>query len=260
MTSFRLIGPGRAGRSLAIALSGAGWGLAGMLGRDDDVRSAAHDVDFLVIATPDRAVAGVAARVDPSPSTVVLHLAGSLGLDVLAPHPHRASVHPLVTLPEPGVGASRLVAGGFFAVAGDPRAAELVSALGGTGLVVPDDARPAYHAAACMAANHVVALLGQVERVAADAGIPLAAFMGLARGAVDDVASAGPSGALTGPVARGDRATIERHRAVLDEAERPAYDALVELSRRLVERENGAGSAASPRVGREDQTELAPCT
>jgi predicted short-subunit dehydrogenase-like oxidoreductase (DUF2520 family) len=260
LTSFRLIGPGRAGRSLAIALSKAGWGLAGMLGRDDDVRSAAQDVDALVIATPDGAVAGVAARVDPSPSTVVFHLAGSLGLDVLAPHPRRASVHPLVTLPEPGVGASRLVAGGFFAVAGDPLAGELVSALGGTGLVVPDEARPAYHAAACMAANHVVALLGQVERVAAGAGVPLAAFIGLARGAVDDVASEGPSAALTGPVARDDLATIERHRAVLDEAERPAYDALVELSRRLVEGREGAGPAAAPSAGSDTETELAPCT
>ena len=234
MTSFRVIGPGRAGRSLAIALSNAGWGLAGMLGRHDDLRSAAHGVDALVIATPDGDVAAVSAAVDPSPTAVVLHLAGSLGLDALAPHPRRASVHPLVTLPEPEVGAVRLRAGGFFAVAGDPLALDLVAALGGQPLAVPDDARAAYHAAACLAANHVVALLGQVERVAAQAGVPVAAFVELARGAVDDVAAVGPARALTGPVARGDRATIERHRAVLDPAERAAYDALVEVAERLV--------------------------
>jgi predicted short-subunit dehydrogenase-like oxidoreductase (DUF2520 family) len=235
LTSFRLIGPGRAGRSLATALSNAGWGLAGMLGRHDDLRSAAHGVDALVIATPDGVVAPVSAAVDPSPTTVVLHLAGSLGLDVLAPHSRRASVHPLVTLPEPRSGASRLRAGGFFAVAGDPLALDLVAALGGQPLTVPDDARAAYHAAACLAANHVVALLGQVERVAATAGVPLAAFIELARGAVDDVAAVGPARALTGPLARGDRDTVERHRAALDPSERPAYDALVELSQRLVE-------------------------
>jgi predicted short-subunit dehydrogenase-like oxidoreductase (DUF2520 family) len=177
----------------------------------------------------------VSAAVDPSPTTVVLHLAGSLGLDVLAPHPRRASVHPLVTLPEPRSGADRLLAGGYFAVAGDPLAHELVAALGGRPLTVPDDARVAYHAAACMAANHVVALLGQVERVAATAGVPLDAFLTLARGAVEDVAAAGPARALTGPAARGDLATIERHRAVLDPADRPAYDAMVELAQRLAE-------------------------
>jgi predicted short-subunit dehydrogenase-like oxidoreductase (DUF2520 family) len=253
LTSFRLIGPGRAGRSLATALSDAGWGLAGVLGRHDDLRSAACGVDALVIATPDSAVAAVSAAVDPSPTTVVLHLAGSLGLDVLDPHPRRASVHPLVTLPEPGVGAARLAAGGFFAVAGDPLALDLVAALGGQPLAVSDDDRATYHAAACMAANHVVALLGQVERVASSAGVPLAAFIELARGAVDDVAAVGPARALTGPVARGDRATVERHRAVLDPAERPAYDALVELSQRLVDEhaEDGRrlGAAKPPAEG-----------
>jgi predicted short-subunit dehydrogenase-like oxidoreductase (DUF2520 family) len=235
LTSFRLIGPGRAGRSLATALSNAGWGLDGTLGRHDDLRSAARGVDVVVIATPDDAVAQVSAAVDPSPTTVVVHLAGSLGLDVLDPHPRRASVHPLVTLPEPRSGATRLAAGGFFAVTGDPLALDLVAALGGQPLAVPDGARATYHAAACLAANHVVALLGQVERVAAAAGVPLAAFMGLARGALDDVAAVGPARALTGPVARGDRATVEGHRAVLDAAERPAYDAMVELSQRLVD-------------------------
>jgi predicted short-subunit dehydrogenase-like oxidoreductase (DUF2520 family) len=181
---------------------------------------------------------------------VVLHLAGSLGLDVLDPHPRRASVHPLVTLPEQRAGAARLAAGGFFAVAGDPLALDLVAALGGQPLAVPDDARGAYHAAACLAANHVVALLGQVERVAAGAGVPLAAFLELARGAVDDVAAVGPARALTGPVARGDRATVERHRAVLDPAEQPAYDALVELSQRLVDEganEDGRRLGRGPR-------------
>jgi predicted short-subunit dehydrogenase-like oxidoreductase (DUF2520 family) len=253
LTSFRLIGPGRAGRSLAIALSKAGWGLAGMLGRHDDLRSAARGVDALVIATPDGVVAPVSAAVDSSPTTVVLHLAGSLGLDVLAPHPRRASVHPLVTLPEPRSGADRLLAGGYFAVAGDPLAHELVASLGGRPLTVPDDARVAYHAAACLAANHVVALLGQVERVAATVGVPLEAFLALARGAVDDVAADGPARALTGPAARGDLATIERHRAVLDPAERPAYDALVELAQRLAgERARGAAKPSA--------VERVPCT
>ena len=86
-------------------------------------------MDLLVIATPDEAVAEVAAAVDPVPTTVVAHLAGSLALDVLAPHPRRAAVHPLVPLPDPETGAARLAAGAWFAVAGDPVAGRVVADL-----------------------------------------------------------------------------------------------------------------------------------
>src|SRR5258705_39912 len=97
-----------------------------------------------------------------------------------------------------------------------------------------DDADPvAYHAAACIASNRLVALLGQAERVAAEAGVPLDAYLDLVRGTVDNVAALGPAAALTGPVARRDWATVDRHRAALDPSELAAYDAMVELARRL---------------------------
>jgi hypothetical protein len=90
MSTVRVIGRGRAGRSLATALGRAGWGLGGVLGRADEVHEAAAGVDLLVIAVPDDAVAAVAASVAPVQTTVVAHMAGSLGLDVLAPHARRA--------------------------------------------------------------------------------------------------------------------------------------------------------------------------
>jgi predicted short-subunit dehydrogenase-like oxidoreductase (DUF2520 family) len=108
-----------------------------------------------------------------------------------------------------------------------------VIALQGQPIVVADDRRATYHAAACMAANHLVGLLGQVQRVAESAGLPLEAFLPLARGALDDVALLGPADALTGPASRGDLVTVERHRAVLDRAELPGYDAGVALAERL---------------------------
>jgi pantoate--beta-alanine ligase len=61
-------------------------------------------------------------------------------------------------------------------------------------------------------------------------------FVGLARAALSDVAELGPAAALTGPAARGDDATLERHRAALDPAELPGYDAGVQLARRLASR------------------------
>ena len=78
---------------------------------------------------------------------------------------------------------------------------ELVLALGGRLLEVPTGARAAYHAAACIASNHLVALLGQVQRVAASVGLPLEAFLPLAEGALEDVRELGPAAALTGPAA-----------------------------------------------------------
>ena len=77
------------------------------------------------------------------------------------------------------------------------------------------------------------ALLGSAERVAAEAGVPLDAYLDLVRATVENVADLGPVAALTGPAARGDLATIERHRAVLPAGERPAYEALLERAQRL---------------------------
>ncbi|MGH9247710.1 MAG: DUF2520 domain-containing protein [Acidimicrobiales bacterium] len=232
MPTLRIIGPGRAGGSLAVALERAGWRLAGFLGRGDGLAAAAADVDLLVIATPDGAVADVAAAIDPVPSAVVAHVAGSLGLDVLMPHARRAAIHPLVSLPTPAVGAERLV-GAWFGVAGDGVAVEVVEALGGRWFEVADANRAAYHAAATIASNHLVVLLAQVERVAATAGVELAPYLDLVRATVENVAELGTRAALTGPAARGDGATIERHLAALDPTERPLYEALAAEARRL---------------------------
>jgi predicted short-subunit dehydrogenase-like oxidoreductase (DUF2520 family) len=231
--TVRVIGPGRAGRSLSSALAVAGWTVLPILGRDDDVSAAAAGVDALVIATPDDVIASVAAAVQPCPDAVLLHLSGSLGLDVLAPHPRRGALHPLVALPDPGTGACRLVSGVTFAVAGEPIARSMVAALGGRAVEVPDEARVAYHAAACVAANHLVALLGQVERIARSAGLPLDVFLPLARAAIDDVARVGPQLALTGPAARGDWQTLARHLDALSPEERAAYRAGVGLALQL---------------------------
>jgi predicted short-subunit dehydrogenase-like oxidoreductase (DUF2520 family) len=228
--SLRVVGPGRAGSALMRALSDAGWRVAAPLRRGDDLSGAAADVDLAVLATPDGVVAEVAAAVAPVPGTVVAHLSGSLGLDVLGHHPRRASLHPLVSIPS----GETSLAGAWFAVAGDPLAAAVVDALGGRRVEVRDEDRVRYHAAAAIAANHLVALLGQVERVAATAGVPLEAYLDLVRGTVENVAALGPAAALTGPVRRGDDATVERHLAALDPSERPAYRALADAARRLV--------------------------
>ena len=233
MHRVRIVGAGRAGSALARALGQVGWTVEPALGRGDDLAAAAEGVDLLVLATPDGAIAEVAQAVRPFDSTVVAHLAGSLGLAALEPHPRRAAVHPLVALPDAELGAARLRAGAWFGVAGDPMAREVVDHLGGHWLDVADEQRAAYHAAAVIASNHLVALLGHAERVAGAVGVPLEAYLDLVRGTVENVAALGPQAALTGPVARGDEDTIARHLEALDPDERETYEAMVAAARKL---------------------------
>ena len=228
---------------MAAALAEAGWQVRPLLGRSaapSELAAAAADVDLVVIATPDAAVGDVAASIEPAATAAVAHLAGSLGLDAVACHPRPAALHPLVALPDAAVGARRLRSGCWFAVAGDPIVRQVADDLGGRAFEVADADRAAYHAAAVVASNHLVALLGQAERIASVAGVPFAAFIDLVRATVDNVDELGPAAALTGPAARGDEATIRRHLDAIAPAERAAYEALAQEARRL------SGRAARP--------------
>jgi predicted short-subunit dehydrogenase-like oxidoreductase (DUF2520 family) len=156
-------------------------------------------------------------------------------------------------------------------VAGDAITGQVAEALGGRTVEVEDRDRATYHAAASIAANHLVALIGQVERVAATIGLPLEAFAGLLHAATDDALALGPRRALTGPAARGDWDTVERHRGALagmagHRTELAAYDALVGLARRLsldpagagpadADAGPGAGQAAASRSGTSDRAQ-----
>lgn len=235
-TAARLIGPGRAGRSIAEALRRRGWSVD-LLGRGDPIADAAHGVDLLVLAVPDDAIADVAAAVRPEPDTAVLHLSGSRRLDVLAPHLRRGSLHPLASLPDAETGVRRLLGGCTFAVAGDPAARCLVEQFGGRALEVPEDRRALYHATASVAANHLVALAAQVERLAAHAGVPVDAYWPLMRDTLDNVTRVGAPAALTGPAARGDTATLAAHVAALPAGERPLYLALARAAARVAGRD-----------------------
>ena len=250
----RIIGPGRAGAALHRALTAAGWEVDGPLGRDQapGARSAAATgVELLVIATTDAEVAAVAGSVRPVAGTTVAHLSGLLGLDALAPHERRAAVHPLVSLPDPEVGAARLGEGAWFGLRSNhpqagAAAGAVVAALGGRSFAVPEEERARYHAAAAIAANHLVALLAQAERVGAAAGVPPEALVDLARGALDNAARLGPGPALTGPVARGDWATVAAHLQALAPEDLPAYRALAAEAARLAGVEPPPGLLEDP--------------
>lgn len=236
MPVIRVIGPGRAGKAFATALEKAGWTVDGFLGRGDDLSCAAAGVDLLVLATPDQSIFEVANVVNSVPTTVVAHLSGALGLDVLAPHERRAAIHPLVSIPSDS-GVSQLFDNGiWFSIVGDPLISEIVEDLKGRAIVVSEEDRVIYHAAAVIASNHLVALLGQVDRIVTSLGLPLEPFCDLAYGSLENVRRLGTEAALTGPASRGDEKIIEAHLAVLESSERDAYVALADACRRLAGR------------------------
>jgi predicted short-subunit dehydrogenase-like oxidoreductase (DUF2520 family) len=143
----------------------------------------------------------------------------------------------------PGAGPERL-AGAPAAVAGaTPRALAAANALaqaaGMRPFAVAEADRVTYHAAACVAANLLVALEDGAERLAATADVPRAALVPLVRAAVEAWAADGGEVALTGPIARGDEEVVAGHRDAI--AERlpdllDTFDALAASTRRLARR------------------------
>jgi predicted short-subunit dehydrogenase-like oxidoreductase (DUF2520 family) len=225
-----IIGAGRAGRSFTAAL-----------GEDHDVTLVHHDglptdidVDLVLLCVPDDAIEEIAREVRVSPDTVVAHVAGSRGLDVLVGHARVGSLHPLLTMPDASIGARRL-RGGVFAVEGDVLLGEVIASLGARTITVPVEMRTLYHATATSAANHLVAMMGHVQALAHAAGLELDDFLPLAQQSLDDVEEFGPGRALTGPASRGDVATIAAHLEAIPDEERATYAALAERARRLAD-------------------------
>lgn len=225
-----VVGRGRLGPALAAALDEAGWPVTGPLGRGADAAGA----DLVLLCVPDAEIAAAAAAVVPGP--VVGHCSGSLGLDVLAGR-EACALHPLMTVTAEGAA----FAGAGCAVAGSTERAlalarSVAEALGMRPVAIADEDRAAYHAAASIASNFLVTLEAAAERLGATAGVDREALVPLVRAAVENWAALGPERALTGPVARGDDATVARQRAAVSERAPellPLFDALAEATRDL---------------------------
>lgn len=220
-----IVGPGRLGRSLAAYLG------APVVGRG----AAIPPADVAVLCVPDRAVGEVAAALPRGP--IVLHTAGALGLEVLGDHVERGSLHPLMTFPGPEVALPdpRTVPA---AVAGTPAALAaaraLCAELGFRPFEVPGDRR-LYHAAAVLGGNLATFLATEAAALLRAAGVPDADAAEVLLPLIHASVANSPRGlraALTGPIARGDRATLEAHATAMREAHLPriarVYEALVE--------------------------------
>jgi predicted short-subunit dehydrogenase-like oxidoreductase (DUF2520 family) len=200
----------------------------------DQHRADGRRADAVLLCVPDSEIEAAACVIAPGP--LVGHCSGATTLAPLAPH-EAFSLHPLMTVTPEGA----WFAGAGAAIAGSTAratalAADLATALLMRPVVVADADRAAYHAAASIASNLLVTLEAAAERIAVSAGVGRELLLPLVRATVDNWAALGPQRALTGPVARGDEATVARQRAaVADRAPDllPMFDALVAATRTL---------------------------
>jgi len=204
-----VIGAGRAGTAIAARLRERGVA----------VREGA---ELRLLCVPDRAIAEVARSIEPGPW--VAHVSGATPLAALDPHERRFSVHPLQTLvktrgPEQLDGAWA----GVTAESDEARARALwlAETLGLQPFPLADDGRALYHAGCAVASNFLVTLYRVASQLVAQAGAPSEALVPLMTRTIENGFE------LTGPIARGDWETVERHRDALRGTEFEAfYDTL----------------------------------
>jgi predicted short-subunit dehydrogenase-like oxidoreductase (DUF2520 family) len=240
-----IVGTGRMGSALSTALRAAGVRVVGPSGRGE----VPAGCDAIVLCVPDAEIPAAAATVAGA-APLVGHTSGATPLEALAGAQADAfGLHPLQTVPEGSGGEAFQGAG--CAVAGSTPVAldfatDLARLVGMTPFEIDDEGRAAYHAAASVASNFLVTLQAAAERIAAGAGLdPLEAralLVPLLRRTVENVAELGPERALTGPVARGDEATVERQRRAVEEV---APD-LLELFEELVRHTRSLTETRSP--------------
>lgn len=197
------------------------------------------DVDVLLLAVPDGAIATVAAAMPDGP--LLGHVSGATGLDVFGDR-EGFSLHPMMSTP-PGSDPSVLRGAGGAVDGTSERALRtafaLAEQLGLEVTRVPAEDRIAYHAAGAIAANFLVALEACAERLAATAGISRAQLAPLVLATARQWAEIGPEAALTGAIARGDEGTVVRHREAIEQRTPellPVWDELAEVTRAVAGR------------------------
>lgn len=219
----------------AVAFIGAGRALSDA--------AAARPATVWMLAVADDAIAPVAgqlARSAPLAGAVVFHCSGAKASSELAAlrraGAHVASVHPVRSFADPETVAAAFD-GTFCGVEGDDAALATLlpafEAIGARPVRIDAAAKTVYHAAAVFASNYLVTVMDAALRAYQDAGIPADVARELARPlateTLNNVLRLGPEAALSGPIARGDAATVARqHDAVAawDPATGTLYDAL----------------------------------
>lgn len=264
-----VISAGRVGAVLGAALARAGHELVAVsaVSRDSVRRverllpgvaikpppEVVADADFVLLAVPDdelRAlVSGLASTDAWRPGQIAAHTSGAVGIGVLDPAAARGvlplALHPVMTFTGRPEDIDKLTGAAFGVTAPDelrPVAEALVVEIGAEPVWVPELARPLYHAALTVGANYLVTTVNDAVDLLARSGVehPARLLAPLLSAALDNALRLG-DGALTGPVSRGDVATVRSHLATLTQDAPETVAAYVAMARRTAERAAAAG-------------------
>jgi predicted short-subunit dehydrogenase-like oxidoreductase (DUF2520 family) len=268
-----IVGAGAVGTALGVALSRAGWPIHAVASRDsgrrerfsglvDGARAFAEpqalveEVELIILAVPDDAVAEVARGIRMYSGQAMIHTSGALGADVLRPAmaagTQIGSFHPLVAFAD----TERAVAalhGATVAIEGDDQLAtllaEMAERVGATAVRLQPGSKAAYHAAAVLAAGGFVALLDAIAELGAVAGLDeagsLAIYGPLIEGTLGNARALGIAGALTGPMTRGDVGTLAAHLDALALHAPAALELYVAAARREIALATARGALAT---------------
>ena len=267
--TIAIIGAGRLGQALAIALQSSGYPILALVARRRQKAEKAAalvgkgsgkakplaltasqlaelpETDLILIATPDDVIAATARTLSTlwchDRRSTVLHTSGALSSETLRPLAEKrfetGSIHPLVSISEPVSGAAAL-RGAFFCVEGTGRAkrlaAGIVHDLHGSSFTIKPKDKALYHAAAVMAAPHLTALVDLATEMLSACGLSKRkaqqVFLPLLESTVNNLMISSPQQALTGTFARGDIATVRRHLQALS---RPEFAQALEVYKLL---------------------------
>ena len=201
-------------------------------------------VDCYMLAVTDDQIGPACATLAqhvPLQGAIVFHCSGALASDRLQPAQAAgalvASVHPIRSFADPDAVAAAF-AGTFCGIEGDAAALAVLTAalerIGARPVPIDASAKTVYHAAAVFASNYLVTVLDAALRAYEAAGIPADVARELARPLAQETLSnvfrLGAVPALSGPIARGDYATVARQQAAVgawDPATGALYEALV---------------------------------
>jgi predicted short-subunit dehydrogenase-like oxidoreductase (DUF2520 family) len=284
-----IIGSGRAGVGLALALARAEQGkrydvrlhgrskkavpkpLSLTVGPQNEPPAWVAQAGIVILAVPDDAIRPVAEALARAGAVradqVVLHLSGAQGQEALGSlvgsRAALGSLHPLQTISDPEHAPARLK-GAWAAVEGMPRALQAAEALardiGMRPFHIPSKAKPIYHASAVFASNYFVVVEAVAQRLLRHAGLSdqeaWQALRPLVEGTLENMIREQPPAALTGPVARGDQATIRRHLESLTSDDAALYRALGRAALELAQKRGMMDEATAAQVAMALATDL----
>ncbi len=267
-----IVGAGAVGTALGVALTRAGWPIHAVASRDvgrrerfsslvgvtrvfADPEPILDEVELIILAVPDDAIASLASSLRMYGGQAMIHTSGALGAEVLAPAmaagTQIGAFHPLVAFADTELAVAALH-GATVAIEGDDQLAamlaDMAEAIGATPVRLAPGSKAAYHAAAVLAAGGFIALLDAIAELGRVAGLDeagsLAIYGPLIEGTLSNAKALGIRAALTGPMTRGDVGTLETHLATLAAHAPGVLDLYVAAARREVDLAEARGALA----------------